>query len=993
MPEKPPYDPSKIVSSGVEHANSIQASSDKPKPKYDPKRMVKKGVEAGYVEPNYDFDPSLNSSEDKVDSAISFLKKQYGNGNTSDTDFDALRNVLSDERATNDQRKMAIDAIQKKSMNNEKYAFELQKNGVSVPKSIPYGEKPKDMETLQSLWGSQDKANDDNVVTDVAKHIFNILPSIGQQAVGLVQLGHEAIFDEESKGLNELSKAAESLKFKTDEDLKGGLYDFSNVKSYRDLANLENFDLRPEKIWGTALQLGQTVGEMMIPAGQIMEGIKGAKWAYNIAEGGEKVLSTAGKVATAGVSSFLVNAPEVADAADKAGLKGRDKALFVSTVGAAISSIDVKIGIGSKIADVIGAKALNKEASEDFLVNAAKKAIVNNADGTVSKESLDQAISETIKEYPKNVSSWIANAAKGANIQGVEEVGQAVIQKAGEQAWDKLSPETKAKFGTDMFSPKSIGEYISNYTGALVGGGVGSVVLGNEIENEKKKYFEQSKVVYNAVKKGDDAVTNLTNNLKAAVDNGSITPEQYETAVFKVKAYQKYDEQTKDLNLDDKQKQEAFKLSFNIEALKSEVDIPAEDLAKLDPIAHAKINTKKKLAKGLQEELDKIILKENIQTETKTAQKNVDEVFKDIEPKEEKPKSVKQLIKTLGEMTAKPAEKVGLQPEIKDEDKGVDFEVDNIRSMDRSPVEKFTTLGWNKMAETNPTRVKAIVQEKLKKEPNNQMKVIVRSGKNQTLTFDIGDNKQVKSAQSRAMGEKDYFKYKNLPEKRINVVDRGGNPVLDEAGEPEFYYEEPVIMKRLDFDSKDREGNPMRKGVVAVYNEKSGELISFIREHRKGKSVSSEADKYHLQKIYNSNLYDEATMAKYSYKPKEAAVEPAPKPKETAPKEAPVNYTRLAKKAESERELDAIIDQADKAGADIDIDVVAKRRESLKPKVEVKVKKPTLKLNLITDAKSLDRKIEKTYKGRATKTKVKNEQVKIEKKFENLKQLLDCIHG
>jgi len=269
-----------------------------------------------------------------------------------------------------------------------------------------------------------------------------------------------------------------------------------------------------------------------------------------------------------------------------------------------------------------------------------------------------------------------------------------------------------------------------------------------------------------------------------------------------------------------------------------------------------------------------------------------------------------------------------VEAEVKDEDKGVDFEVDNVRSMDRSPVEKFTTLGWNKMAETNPTRVKAIVQEKLKKEPNNQMKVIVRSGKNQTLTFDIGDNKQVKSAQSRATGEKDFFKYKNLPEKRVEVLDRGGNPVLNEDGEPEFYYEEPVIMKRLDFDSKDRDGNPMRKGVVAVYNEKSGELISFIREHRKGKSTPSEADKYHLQKIYNSNLYDEATMTKYSYKPKEASVETAPKPKETKVKEVTVDYTKLAKKAQSERELDAIIDQADKAGADIDIDVVAKTRES-----------------------------------------------------------------
>jgi len=914
-----------------------------------------------------DFNPIGSQDPDKVESAITFLKKQYGNGNTSDTDFDALRNVLADTRATNDQRKMAIDAIQKKSMNNDKYAFELQDNGVSVPKSVPYGDRPKDMETLQSIWGSQDKANDDNIVTDVAKHVFNIFPSIGQQAVGLVQLGHEAIFDEESKGLNELSKAAEFLKFKTDEDLKGGVYDFSKVKSYKDLTNLENFDLRPEKIWGTALELGQTVAEMVIPAGQIMEGIKGAEWAYKIGKNGEKVLSTAGKVATAGVSSFLVNAPEVADAADKAGLKGRDKALFVSTVGAAISSIDVKIGLGSKIVDVIGAKALNKEASDAFLVNTAKSAIIKNADGTVTKESLDKAISETIKEYPKQVSSWIANAAKGANIQGVEEVGQAVIQKAGEQAWDKLTPETKAKFGTDMFSPQSIGEYIANYSAALVGGGVGSIALGNEVDAEKKKYFEQSKVAYNAVKQGEDAVTNFKNNLKAAVDNGSITPKQHENAVFKVDAYNKYEQQTKDLNLDDKQKKEAFELSFNIEALKSEIDLDPEDIAKLDPIAHAKINSKKKLIKGLQEELDKIIQKKDIQTETKVDDKDVADVAKEFEPKKEgekKPMTLKELNEKLGGINPKETEKLDLDNKTTEAKPYKRFQYDRDATPDFDLKDDKGNYEFNKLPD--PLSRKRALTDYMDSKPelNNEVEGYVHQSQNNVWQVDVGNGRWMQLASSinpeTLLGDTT-----NMPDRTEEVKDSDGRPLIR--------YKDPVIVKMETIigDRKGLEGKPL--DVFNVYRKSDGKYIMSLKEKQKGDSSYSEGEKKQLDAIKERGY--------------------VPYDKQAKPKAPKVNYTELAKKAQSEKELDAVLDQADKAGEAIDIDEVAKKRATFK-----KVKKPTLKLKEIKDKKALavKVKINKTYKGEVVgqrESTIENEQKKVTKKFEQLQKLLDCIHG
>ncbi len=959
MPDKPPYNPNNMVKTGTEPIGNVPAS----KPKYDPSKIVKTGAEEVSI-PSPTSWTDIVAPEQDVDSAVTFLKKQYNNGNTNDADFENLRNTLADKRATEQQRKDAINAIQQKSMNNQKYYFEHQDNGVVVPKTLKYGELPKNMEDLQSYIGDKKQAKDDNFITDIVKHAYNILPNLGEDFVDLAQIGYEGIMDKPSANLNELKKAANFLKLKTDEDLEGGILKTDKIKNYTDLLKRENWDLSPDKIWGLGLELGQVIGEISIPAGIAAESIKGAKWASKVGANGEKVLSTAGKIATAGASSFYVTAPDVAEAAREAGLEGRDVAMFTIPVSMAVSSLDVGFGLPGGIAKMIGAKAINKEAEKNFFVNTAKQFIKKNADGTVTKESLDKAIAETIKKYPKEVGGMVKNTLKTANEQGLEEAGQAFIQRAGEQVWDNLSPEEKAKFGTDVFSPESVADYIANYSTAI-GSLPHSAMMNRSKESEKEKYFNQSQAVYNVVKQGEAATEALIKNIELAATNGDLSEQERDNAIFKVKAYSEYDKQTKDLDLDDKEKKDAFELSFNIEALKSEIPTNKEELDALDPIAIAKIDNKKEVIKGLRKQLNDMLLPKTVEKETKVGQKTAETIVKNNENKKTKP--------TAAELLAKIG---GVRVELED---NVDFEEEETTTP-RRKIADVPTDEWNTLTVQKPIEVKKIVQEHLKTTPNNEIEGTIRSGQNDVLTIDIGDNKQLRFAQSAKSIEgktADYLNKSALPKTKIEVTDRGGDAEMQNEGKPEFYYKEPVAVKRLEVDGVDEEGNPIRKAVLSVYNKETGQQIGFVREHDKGKSNYTPDEQKQLQAIIKANhLTDEVKPFLY----KEGANKNYKKPTQKKAKE--VDFDVLASKAVSEKELDAIIDQADAADFPLDFDALNKRRQKL-------IKENKAKEEKETKAKEKESKSEKKA-NKAKSIKEINDEIKkeieVKEKPKNLKE-------
>jgi len=959
MPEKPPYDPSKIVSSGFESTNSVQTSSDKPKPKYDPNKIVKKGIETGYVEPNYDFAPMENiDKENQLENTLNDIVKT-SRRSISDGEKDLLRDMLSNPNITGEQAKESIQAMQGYHPKQEQsvygidpaYYVKADENGVVRPIPLSKGERPPKEFQVENVWGQTKKqAQDDSWYTDLTKSLFNALPSLAMGASDIGNFVSLAVTGEESEFFNRAKSTSESLKMFKDDNGGKTLYNTDGVKEIGDLVSSERFDVSPEALWNTVNWAAESLPQFLIGAGVAGRGIQGAKFLVGL----EGALGSAGQKASLFAASTAMQLGENMEAAKEAGLTGREIAQYAGPVTAIQASLDAFTGLD------IGATLFSrgyKDASKTLVKNFAKQ-LTKEADGTLTKESLKKVGREFAMEYGNLSKEYAKVAMKDLGGEMLQESLQDVTTKAGQQIWDNLTSEDKAKFGTDALSAKSFASYLSNGINSL---GVAPVTA----ISAKQKYNEQSNEALKIIEQGKDKVDEFKANIYQAERRGDITEDERNHAINKIDRYQIYSEQVKDLpNMSKEEKKEAFELSFNIDALKSEVNrFSQEDIAKLDPIAKAKIEAKETLAKDLQKDLNRILLKQSVPTETKVGDETVAKLAKEFEPKKEgekKPMTLKELNEKLGGINPKETEKLDLDNKTTEADEDVmDFEVDNIKSMARRPISKFTTVGWNKMAESNPTRAKAIVQEELKTKPNNQMKVTIKSGKHRTYTFDIGENKQVKAAQSVVSGQgKDYFKYKNLPEKRVNVVDRGGNTVLDEAGEPEFYYEDQAVMKRLDFPSKDKDGNPMTKAVLAVYNEKTGEFISFAREHRKGKSVQSEADKYHLDRLYNSNLYNEAMMEKYSYE----------KNKIAAPKDSKV-------------EEPAVEEQEEKPTTK-----------------EPKVKKPTLKLEQLPN-NLLDKNVftivedETTGEQEKVSVKLSKLQAAINKKFKMLEKVNKCIHG
>lgn len=825
-----------------------------------------------------DFNPDLFVKDDnQLENTLKDIRTTSKTAIT-DSEIDVLRDILKNPNTTGDQAKEAIQTIQgyhPKFGEEGKTSYYMKKddNGVIVPKPLAYGQRPPRGYDVASVWGNQKQADDDSWYTDLGKSLFN---GVVGAAKGVAQLGNLAslgITGEESNALNSATNTLESFQFKKDSDLNAPIFNTEGINEWADLIDKDRFDLSPKALWGTLNMAAESVAGFMTGAGAAGTAIKGISGAAN--------LGKAGISASAFTGSFLQQLGDNIENAKEAGLEGRDIAAFATAVTAGQAAIDAKFGLESNIYKNLFGKT-EKEIIKEF-----GKSLERTVTGELTEEGFKDLVKGTVLAYDQVASNAVKTGIKNTLKEGAQEVGQDFVAKAGEQLYDKLSPEDRANFGTHATDAKSFGSYMQNFAAGIIGGVPMAAFAGDKANDFKKQYDRQSVNAFKIVEGGQDKINEFKANVYAAQRRGDLTEQQRDQAVFKVDAYDKYWNQTKDIpNMSKEDKQEAFKLSFNIEALKSEIP---KDLEDLDPIAIAKVKNKEELIKGLQKDLNHILLRQEFSKEPIIAESTVDKVMKEEgletergegENKTEKSKNSKinELLKKFNPKV-EAAEQIDLEDKYSDE---MDAEVDNVKSQVRRPINKFTTLGWNTMAVNNPLRVKAIVGEHLKSTPNNEMDVVIRSGKNGVLTADIGENKQVRFAQSKESteGNENFFKYENLPDSKVAVEDKGGNANQSEESEPEFYYEEPVKLKRVDFKSKTAEGKPMTKNVLVAYNPKKG-FLGFIREHRVGKSSHySEQDKKQLQKIINDNYVTEAQGQENNQQvsPKKAAGSPAAKP-------------------------------------------------------------------------------------------------------------------
>ncbi|CAK0771688.1 hypothetical protein CCP3SC1AL1_570017 [Gammaproteobacteria bacterium] len=133
-------------------------------------------------------------------------------------------------------------------------------------------------------------------------------------------------------------------------------------------------------------------------------------------------------------------------------------------------------------------------------------------------------------------------------------------------------------------------------------------------EDKRAKENIKNEHAFHVANQGTDAVENFNRNVLNAIADGNLTLEEGEKARHRVNAYAGYVEQTADLKLDDNTKKEIFNLSYQKQGLESEVpsDVVEKDLS---PIELAKRNAKQVQIKGLQKDIDNLVLNGQVKDE------------------------------------------------------------------------------------------------------------------------------------------------------------------------------------------------------------------------------------------------------------------------------------------------------------------------------------------------------------------------------------------
>lgn len=797
MPDvKPPFNPNEPYKAPESQSNS--------KPAFNPQADFK-AAKPEYVPHIDDFMPVPNDNTDKIESAINFLDKNpTTKGGLIDVDKDILRDVMKHPNVTQNQIKEAIGTMQSGNL-----YYLKNENGVMVPKQLKNGERPPKGYNVQSVWGTQNDANDDSWYTDLGKSLYNGVIGAVEGVADLGQLATMGITNKPSSVLDKTTNALNALKFEKDEDLNKSIYNTEGIKEWGDLVSKDRFDFSGNALWGTVNSIAESAASFLTgaaAAGKVAKGVQGVKKLSELTNGAKKAAAFTG--------SFLQQVGDNLDASREAGLEGREASAIALVKTTLQAGIDASLGIDA----LIFKNLIGKSEKEIFknIVGSVEK----DATGMITEDGFKQLAKEYAWSYAEIAKSGIKEYGKTILKEGVQEASQDFVGKSAEQLWDKLSGEDKAKFGTEANSAESFGSYAQNFFAGLVGGAAFGVLN----TNAKKKYDEQSASAFKTVQKGPEAVKELKNNLLVAKEKGNISIPQYEQAIFKIDAYDKYNEQTKDIELDDKQKKEAFELSFNIEALKHEISgISSEDMEKLDPIGHAKINNKKTLINDLQKELDAMLIKSDIQTETKVGQDTVDKVAKAEEPKEDQA-TLKSLIKKFGPPAPPKTEPIK-----------TDIGVVNKRRASNPKFDEVDAAGNHKFNTLRPLEKKEVLHDYFDEHPelNNEIEGKIVQAQNNVWKVDLGNGKFVQLAKSI------------VPEQFVGDTSKLEGQTIekkDSSGQSYIEYKEPVVMKLENIEGKgEREGQRLR--ILNVYTKNSGKYIMSVKEKEKGNT------EYHPKEI------------------------------------------------------------------------------------------------------------------------------------------------
>lgn len=875
MPDKPTFDPNKPIDKIIEQ-----------KPSFSPDKSfetVKTGKTIAPINSFRTRDEVVVDNDQKINTALDFIQ-QESKRNLRDDEKYILKNMMLNPYTKPDQLSDAIVTLQGKkakqydnSYTTPDYYMKRNENGNYVPVALEQGEQIPAGYKAASIWGTQASANDDSWYTDLGKSLGNgVFGAVGG-VIDLAQVGTTLATGEESTALRATKNSTEALKFNKDEKLNTPIFNTEGIKNWSDALDINRFDINSKSLWGTLNMAAESFTEFGLGAkgaGTVLKGFGALRTGL---KGAEEIgaLSSVARKSAIFTGSFMTQLGDNLENAEAAGLDGRDKAAVASMITVPMAALDAVYGLDGKLMNTLFQK------SKKELVRNLVGAIDRDAAGRITEQGFRDLAAQTTLQYGelakagakqvvKNIGKKAVSVGWTGTKEGLQEGAQEYAKRAGEQLWDKMSPDDKAKFGTDAHSAKSFGEYINNFSMGLVSG----VPMG-ALHSLKVQHNQQSENAFNRVVEGSEAVNALKTDLTNLLDKGEITEQEHANALFKLDKYQKYYDLTKKYNIPLEKKKRAFELSFQIDGLQTEIPTNTQEIHNLSPIEKADLKAKEDMQKGLQEELNQIILRSDVIAEPTVGKKTEEKIAKEDE-------------KALEENTNKPEPKPTEKPSEKPETNPIE----KIPTK-RKALSEIASDHFNKLSSLGR---KQIVQEHLKKTPNKTIQGFIEEGQNGKLHVNIGEDKYLTFAQSVKPTSEDKtenIRRENLPAtiEKGKIVTKNGQIATNEAQEPLTSYKEPVNVQRQEIDAYDNEGNqlfnedgtPKKKAVLNVYNGQTGKYIISVRERDKQAGREYQSSEYSPKEIEQLKAlqdkgFETENKVDVVNKPVEKPVEIKPKP-------------------------------------------------------------------------------------------------------------------
>ena len=744
---------------------------------------VKEGFNPNELVQNQDkFNEILNNIEDISDDEKNVVKKL------------ALAAHDGDKGVTSADVSDAILTLQRQHPlqdGGNKYYMKEVGDGIFKPIPIKNDEKPPKGYDVASIWGTQSSANDDTVVTSLGKHLWNGLVGAAENVVEMSNLPYGAITGEEAPWYQNLKNSAKSLKANTPEYEQGEVFNTEGINSVSDFFDPARYDFSKDKVQGQVLNGLESLVSFLV-------GTKGVS-------GITKATTKAGKLGEAYVGSYAVNYGESLQAAENAGLTGRDKYAYAGITTVPTAALDVAFGTEGLFVK----NQLARDGKKKMLESLAK-GFKEDVGGKLTKESLEDLYKTTTAAATQLNKSFTRELGENILEEAGTESAQAMIQNGSQMIYDQLSKDPK--FNTDAFSLESIGDYLNNAIGGAFGA-AGPGVVGVSQQRKMDKAELQSSNAYEAVKKGFAETEALRANINSAYKAGDLNQQEAANAIIKINAYEKYNNTLSDLDFNDESKRKIFDLSFQ----KSNIEEKLSKLKKedLNPVELSLYNADAKMAGDIQKQIDEIVLKSVAEKETVVGDKTV----QDIAKKEEK-KAEEGITVTTGKKETKP-----------------------VKPIDARKFTAIPTIDWNT------------------KKASDKFKILTRdlSESNEPiqgeLTLETG-------GEGRTTNDTIHVK---LPGNKFAITASSASDLMTKLRghfKTEFVKGDieglPIVVKPVQLTSG--------KTVLGVYNEDNGKFISYVREDDKGNSKYSDAEVEQLQHLQAASKLTKGELEYYKGK-------------------------------------------------------------------------------------------------------------------------------